>query len=102
LGNGRAARVGDDGLIVRFERVASDDRCPAGDVCVSEGDAVVVISAEQLPNGLEVFQLHSNPGLVTEGKYLRYRVKILRLEPRPVGEQPVPLPGYVATLTVSN
>ena len=46
--------------------------------------------------------LQTDPSSTPEGKYLRYRVRLVRLEPRPVGDQYVPLPQYWATFTVSK
>jgi hypothetical protein len=102
LRNGEAAQVGSDGLVLRFERVTADARCPVGDTCVSDGDAVVLGTVRQPPHEPAALEFHTNPGATPEGKYLRYRVRLVRLEPRPVGEQYVPLPQYWATFMVSQ
>ncbi len=102
LRNGEAAQMGNDGLVLRFERVTKDARCPVGDTCVSDGDAVVLVILRQPPNEPAALELHTNPSSTPEGKYLRYRVRLVRLEPRPVGEQYVPLPQYGATFVVSK
>lgn len=44
LRDGEAAHVGNDGLVIRFERVTEDARCPVGNTCVSVGDAVVLVT----------------------------------------------------------
>ena len=102
LRDGGAAHVGNDGLVLRFERVTEDARCPVGNTCVSDGDAVVLVTLRQPPNKPVSLELHTNPSSTTEGGYLRYRVRLVRLEPRPVGEQSVPLPQYWATFMVSK
>ena len=102
LRNGEAAYVGNAGLVLRFERVTADARCPVGDTCVADGDAVVRVTVRQPPHESAALELHTNPGSTPEGQYLRYRVRLVRLEPRPVGEQYVPLPQYWATLRVSQ
>ena len=105
LRDGEAAHVGHDGLVLRFERVTEDGRCPVGNTCVSDGDALVLVTVRQPPNELVSLELHTNPTnprSTVEGKYLRYRVRVVRLEPRPVGEQFVPLPQYWATFRVSK
>jgi len=99
---GEAAHVGNDGLVIRFERVTEDARCPVGDPCVVAGDAVVLVTLRQPPNEPASLELHTNPSSTTEARYLRYRVRLARLEPQPVGEQPVPLPQYWATFMVSK
>jgi hypothetical protein len=101
LKNGDSAAIGGEGLTLRFNRVTTDARCPVGDPCQTEGDAVVEVTVRQPPNEPTTIQLHTDPKLQTEGAYLHYRVKLVRLEPRPVGEQPVPLPQYTATFVVS-
>jgi hypothetical protein len=102
LSNGQTALVGNDGLLVRFDQVTSDERCPVGDTCASQGDAVLLITMRQSPHPPASLELHTDPERSIEGEYLGYRVRVVRLEPRPVGEQPVPLARYVATLRVSN
>lgn len=102
LRNGEAAPVGNDGLVLRFERVTEDARCPVGDPCVVAGDAVVLVTLRQPPNEPATLELHTNPSSTMERRYLRYRVRLVRLEPRPVGEQHVPLPQYWATFMVSK
>jgi len=94
--------MGNEGLVLRFERVTRDARCPVGDPCVSDGDAVVLVTVRQPPHEPAALELHTNPRATPEGTYLRYRVRLVRLEPRPVGEQPVPLPQYWATFMVSQ
>ena len=94
--------MGSDGLVLRFDRVTEDARCPVGNICVSDGDAVVRVTLRQPPNGPASLELHTNPSSTPEGKYLRYRVRLVRLEPRPVGDQYVPLPQYWATFMVSK
>ena len=102
LRNGEAAHVGNDGLVIRFERVTEDARCPVGNTCVSDGDAVVLVTLRERLDVPASLELHTNPSSTSEGKYLGYRVRLVRLEPRPVGEQRVPLPQYWATFMVSR
>jgi hypothetical protein len=103
LHNGETALVGNEGLTLQFERVTRDGRCPIGDPCTSDiGDATVLVTVQQPPHEPAALQLHTHPDLRREAQYLRYRVQLTRLEPRPVGEQPVPLPQYRATFIVSE
>jgi len=102
LRDGETALVGKNDLLVRFDHVASDARCSVGSSCPDDGNAVVVISVRQPPNESVSVELHTGTGRAGEATYLQYRVRLVRLEPRPVGEQPVPLPHYVATLIVSG
>ncbi|MGH9311032.1 MAG: hypothetical protein ACRD1U_16770 [Vicinamibacterales bacterium] len=101
LRNTETAEIGSDGLTLRFDRVSTDARCPVGHPCESDGDAVVEITLHQAPSEAATLELHTDPTLRTEAGYLRYRIRLVRLDPRPVGEQPVPLPKYRGTFVVS-
>jgi len=102
LRNGEAAHVGGVGLILRFERVTEDARCPVGNTCVFAGNAVVLVTVRRPGTDSASLELNTDPGSTTERRYLQYRVRLVRLEPRPVGEQYVPLPQYWATFMVSE
>jgi hypothetical protein len=103
LRNTESATIGSGGLTLRFDRVTRDGRCPAGDPCRNgEGDATVEITLRQPPREASTIELHTDSTLQTEAAYLQYRVRLVRLEPRPVGEQPVPLPEYRGTFVVST
>jgi hypothetical protein len=100
LKNGETASFSNDSLQVRFDKVTADDRCPVGATCVQEGDAVVVVTATRASATAQSFELHTKSGLAAEAAYGRYRIRLVKLEPRPVGEQPTPLASYTATLIV--
>ena len=102
LRNGEVAYVGNEGLALRFERVTADARCPVGDTCVSDGDAVVLVTVRQPPHEPAALEFHTNSVATPAGQYLQYRVRLVRLEPRPVGEQSVPLPQYWGIFMVSK
>lgn len=101
LRNTETATVGRDGLTLRFDRVTSDERCPVGDRCQDEGDAVVQVTVRQPPEEAAALVLHTDTSRGAEAPYRRYRIRLVRLAPRPVGEQPVPLPQYVGTFVVT-
>lgn len=103
LRNTESATIGSGGLTLRFDAVTRDGRCPVGDPCAEgEGDATVQVTLRQLPREASTIELHSDPAVQTEAAYLQYRVRLVRLEPRPVGEQPVPLSEYRGTFVVST
>jgi len=102
LRNTETATIGNDGLTLRFDRVTDDARCPVGDRCgADEGDAVVEVTLHQDPHEAVTLELHTNAQQPREATYRNYRVQLIRLEPRPIGEQPVPLPRYTGTFVVS-
>jgi hypothetical protein len=100
LHNSETATIGREGLMLRFDRVTRDDRCPVGSRCEAEGDAIVEVTLWQPSADAATFDLHTDASLRTEARYLRYAVRLARLDPRPVGEQPVPLPNYAGTFVV--
>ena len=100
LANGEAGTVRD--LSIRFDRVPTDNRCPVGGPCVRDGDAVVVVTLRGASAAPSTIQLHTQDGPDHVARYAGYRVRLVRLEPRPVGEQHVPLPRYRATFIVTR
>lgn len=99
--NNQVATIGREGLRLHFDQVSVDGRCSVGSTCSDEGDALVEIVAAQPPNESASMTLHTRPSLPTAEIYRGYRIKLVRLEPMPVGEQPVPLQKYTATIVVS-
>jgi hypothetical protein len=100
LKNGETATFATDSLQLRFDKVSADSRCPVGSTCVQEGDAVVVVTATRSAANAQSFELHTQTGLAAAATYGRYQIKLTKLEPRPVGEQPTPLSAYTATFVV--
>ena len=100
LRNGGSATITSTGLTVRFDRVDRDDRCPVGAQCVQEGDAVVLVEVRESEQAAAVLELHTEAGKENERPYRNYRVRLVRLDPRPVGEQHTPLPQYTATFVL--
>ncbi|HXD19955.1 MAG TPA: hypothetical protein VN654_23235 [Vicinamibacterales bacterium] len=92
-----------DGLTVTFDRVRSDSRCPMDVVCITAGDAVVVVRLAS-QGGQAERELHTNPGGAgtADTSYQSYAITLVALTPYPRTDRPIRPVDYVATLTVER
>jgi hypothetical protein len=102
LGVGESVVVEDELLLVSFDRVLSDSRCPLGVFCIQEGDAVVRVTPERLPNQVGVLTLHTQASLGDAGDFKGFRVRLVELAPHPIRDQTIAPGDYVATLEVTR
>ncbi|HXW04498.1 MAG TPA: hypothetical protein VD833_04640 [Vicinamibacterales bacterium] len=86
-------------VVLRFERVTADSRCPVGATCIWEGDAVVrvVVTAHART---ATHDLHTNPRFEQERDHEGIRVRLLKLEPHPRVDEAVEPQDYVATFVL--
>lgn len=89
-------------LVVTFESVASDSRCPKGETCVWEGEGVVVISMRGSQSPPARIELRTSARGPTAGSYEGYSIRLESLEPYPVTGRTIAAADYVATLSVSR
>lgn len=89
------------GLIVVFERVVSDSRCPADALCVLLGDAVVALnlSLGGVGSPYELYAVDATKRRVT---YQGYQVELSTLQPYPLASRPTDPTAYRATLVVTK
>jgi hypothetical protein len=94
----------DDGLTVTFQGVRSDSRCPMDVVCISAGDATVIVRLASRDGGQAERELHTNPGTTGAANisYLSYGITLVGLAPSPRSDRPLRPEDYVATLTVER
>jgi hypothetical protein len=89
-----------DGLMVTFDGVRADSRCPMDALCVWAGDAVITVSVSQ-PGALTAERaLHTDP-TGSEAQYLGYVIKLITLAPYPRSDRQIQPDDYVATLAVA-
>ncbi len=100
IGLGESAAIGDGALEIRFVEVASDSRCPKGETCIWEGDAIVRLA---LTSGGEagLLDLHTTARASREGEFAGWRIELIGLGPPPIAGNPAPA-AYVATLRVAR
>jgi hypothetical protein len=101
LSAGRSVRVADADLLVRFDRVANDSRCPSDVKCITAGDAVVVLGLASGRDTARQYELHTTSG-DTSAAHAGYRVTLVALNPVPVSTRTLQARDYVATLRVTR
>jgi len=100
LAVGESASVQGASLVLGFEQVLEDSRCPADALCVWAGDARLRAWARldgQPRRDVELHTLQPNP-LALE----RYRIEVRALEPFPYSNVRIDPRGYVVTLVVTR
>ena len=93
-------RIAGEGLLVRFERVTSDSRCPVDVTCVWAGDAAVAVVLEKPKAEPATHELHTMSRFGTEAEYQGYVVHLDAVMPRPRTGRPIAADDYRVTLTV--
>jgi hypothetical protein len=99
VGGGTSAKVAGTDLVIRFEAVPNDSRCPVDVQCITAGDATVALRVEGGGKEARTIELHT----LDEPKQARhggYAVALVLLRPRPVSTRPTPRREYRATLHV--
>jgi hypothetical protein len=93
-------------LVVEFDRVVEDSRCPMNARCVWEGNAKVVVGVKEFAaNATErirsistPLELNTSERFAKRQSFGRFEVVLVHLEPTPMAGQKVD--EYVATLRV--
>jgi hypothetical protein len=97
---GQAASVADGALVVRFESVSNDSRCPRGVTCIWEGDAAVAVSAHRGNASTNRHELHTSGLYARQATEGPFRIELVKLDPLPVDGASVDPKEYVATFKV--
>ena len=101
---GQVTAVASTPLRVTFERVASDSRCPANALCITSGDALVVLRVDADGRGAEV-HLRTVGGTTGENLAVDvagYTLTIGGLQPYPMSTDPIPQGDYRVTVVVTR
>jgi hypothetical protein len=99
---GESARIEAEALQIGFEGVRADSRCPRGEQCIWEGDAIVRVWLQKDSRTKETCELHTSTKKQGEVSYLGYVVRLVRLDPYPVSSRTIAPEDYVATLEVTR
>ena len=95
---GEEKKIG--GLLIAFEGVAEDSRCPEGVVCVWAGNARAHFSATDRAGERVEFDL--NTGLQPRAhRFGGYTIKLEKLVPHPHVNREIKIDEYVATVFIS-
>jgi hypothetical protein len=98
---GGSAKIDKTDLVVHFDRVVNDSRCPSDVQCITAGDATVVVTAVNDGAAPSRYELHTDDG-AREAMHGNFRLSLISLKPVPTSTQPVPASAYVLTLRVSQ
>jgi hypothetical protein len=98
---GQKIELAGEALVVEFQRVLSDDRCPGNALCIDPGSAVIVLSvsaAGQAPVDVVV-----NTRLGGEvGRLGPYQLTLKDVQPYPMDQNGIPAEAYEVTLVVEK
>ena len=88
-----------DGFRLQFDSVPADSRCPLDALCISAGDATVVLNARD--GGASVpLELHTTAGF--QISYSNHTIRLTSLQPYPRSDRQPRSIDYVATLVVTT
>lgn len=99
---GQEVTVKGEGLRVKFDSVLDDSRCPKDVTCVWAGDAKIAISVRRANAKASKLELHTNGQFNQTGKYQRYVIKLVALDPYPRASAKGRPGSYVATLLITR
>lgn len=102
---GQVTAVASTPLRVTFDRVAADSRCPANALCITSGDALVVLRVDVDGRGATEIRLRTVGGTTGENLAVDvagYTLTIGGLQPYPMSTDPIPQGDYRVTLVVTR
>jgi len=94
---GQTALLDRTGLVLRFDAVLSDSRCPTDVVCVWPGEAVITVTLLARARQTRV-ELRTDPASARVTSVEGLRLELVQLEPYPRSTSPIPQGDYRATL----
>ncbi|NIO29710.1 MAG: hypothetical protein GTO29_14280 [Candidatus Latescibacteria bacterium] len=100
LALGEEAKVGP--LLLGFESILGDSRCPIDALCLWEGDGAILVKASKWKAEPVWHPLHTHPSFGSEFEYEGYKIALTRLDPQPVVDHPIPPDEYRATLRITE
>ncbi len=98
---GQNALIKGEGLVIGFNSVDEDSRCPEGVDCIWAGNAKITVKATKSDSETVSAQLNTT----TEPKevdYKQYRITLVKLDPRPKAETITSKGYYIATLLIAK
>ena len=89
-----------DSTRLKFDRVLSDSRCPIDAICVSAGDATILVGFISRNGSGASRELHTQPD-GSQVSYGAYTIALTELQPYPRASEPANPADYVATFVVT-
>lgn len=100
LGVGESKTVGTDGLVIGFDHVTGDSRCPTGVLCFWPGDAAAQIWADHPSQDKTTVLLHTYYDFQKSFSYAGYVVTLVAVDPYPVYGKIIDPNDYVTTIAI--
>lgn len=102
LAIGQEGRLKSEDLVIRFEKVVADSRCPRDVTCVWEGDAEIQIRALRGESEQEILRLHTAGGepYPREAEVFGHVLALEALDPWPETAGGIEPEEYLATLVL--
>lgn len=97
---GEEAKVGP--LLLCFESILGDSRCPIDVLCFWEGDGAILVKASTWKAEPVWHPLHTHASFGNEFEYEGYKITLTRLDPQPVSDHPIPPDEYRAKLRITE
>ena len=101
IGESAAVEAREGILAIRFEAVIGDSRCPKGEACIWEGDAVVRVALRSDAGAEATRDLHTFSKGPAAADHEGWNILLVALDPQPVTGRTIPREAYVAMLRVA-
>ena len=95
---GETARTTDD-LLIKFDTVRSDSRCPMDAMCVRAGEAVIAVTLSTVGEIGVGRELDTTPAR-SSTTFLNFTITLTELQPYPRSDRQIRPEDYVATFIV--
>lgn len=108
LGESFTLRVGESALLevealrIGFQAVPTDSRCPKGENCIWEGDAIVRVWVQRGSGAKEERELHTSEREPGAADFESWTIRLVALDPYPVSGRTIRQADYIATLRVTR
>jgi hypothetical protein len=99
---GQELTVKGQDLKVKFGSLVEDSRCPRDVKCIWAGDAKILITVRRANAVAANIEVHTSPSFKQAGKYQRYVIKLVALDPYPNTREEKKPADYVATLLITK
>lgn len=102
---GQEVSVAAQGLNVKLVSVPEDSRCPKGVTCIWAGNVRVQLQVTKAKSKPVKVELNLNPRDFPDGEGAdcgNHRIKLVSVEPYPVGDQQLTAGDYTVTLSISK
>jgi hypothetical protein len=99
---GHTARLASESLLVGFDGVSADSRCPEGAQCVWAGDVTARVWWQRGGGARQSGELHLSPRTAKPLQMGGLQLTLVAMDPAPVSDKAVDKSAYVATLLLSS